>query len=124
MVHASMRAKGRVRAMGTAHVRIEEASGVLTVTLARPDKKNALTSQMYAALLQAFERASAQSAVHALLLDADGDDFCAGNDIADFVAMARSGEALENSAVLRFLHALAAFDKPLLAAVRGRAVGI
>jgi len=106
------------------HVRIEVASGLMAVTLARPDKKNALTNEMYAALAQAFERASAQSAVHALLLDADGDDFCAGNDIADFAAMARSEEALENSAVLRFLRTLAAFDKPLLAAVRGRAVGI
>src|SRR6202049_489296 len=105
-------------------VRIERSSGLLAITLARPDKKNALTREMYQALVQAFELASAEPSVHVVLVDADGGDFCAGNDIADFVAMARSGQALENSDVFRFLRALAVFDKPLVAAVRGRAVGI
>jgi enoyl-CoA hydratase/carnithine racemase len=106
------------------HVRVETTSGLLAITLARPDKKNALTSEMYQALVQAFELASAEPSVHVVLVDADGGDFCAGNDIADFVAMARSGQALETSDVFRFLRALAVFDKPLVAAVRGRAVGI
>ena len=105
-------------------VRVETASGLLAITLARPDKKNALTTQMYRALVQAFELASADPAVRVVLLDADGGDFCAGNDIADFVAMARSAQALDSSDVFRFLRALAAFDKPVVAAVRGRAVGI
>jgi enoyl-CoA hydratase/carnithine racemase len=105
-------------------VRIETTCGLLAVTLARPEKKNALTMPMYQALVQALERASADPAVHVVLLDADGGDFCAGNDIADFVALARSGQALESSDVFRFLRALALFDKPLVAAVRGRAVGI
>jgi enoyl-CoA hydratase/carnithine racemase len=106
------------------HVRIERTSGLLAITLSRPDKKNALTSQMYQALVQALELASAEPSIHVVLLDADGGDFCAGNDIADFVGLARSGQALENSDVFRFLRALAVFDKPLVAAVRGRAVGI
>lgn len=105
-------------------VRIETAAGVLGITLARPEKKNALTTQMYQALVQALERAGADPSIHVLLLDADGGDFCAGNDIADFVAQARSGQALEDSDVFRFLRALALLDKPLVAAVRGRAVGI
>jgi len=105
-------------------VRIEAASGLLAITLARPEKKNALTAQMYQALVQALEQASADPAIHVVLLDAEGDDFCAGNDIADFVAQARSAQALESADVFRFVRVLAAFDKPLVAAVRGRAVGI
>jgi enoyl-CoA hydratase/carnithine racemase len=106
------------------HVRIERISSLLAITLARPDKKNALTGEMYQALLQALELASADASIQVVLVDADGVDFCAGNDIADFVALARSGQTLEDSDVFRFLRALAVFDKPLVAAVRGRAVGI
>jgi len=105
-------------------VRIEVASGLLAATLARPDKKNALTAQMYQALVEAFELASADPSVRVVLLDAEGGDFCAGNDISDFVAMARSAQAPDSPDVFRFLRVLAAFDKPLVAAVRGRAVGI
>jgi enoyl-CoA hydratase/carnithine racemase len=106
------------------YVRIERISSLLAITLARPDKKNALTGEMYQALLQALELASADASIQVVLVDADGADFCAGNDIADFVALARTGQTLENSDVFRFLRALAVFDKPLVAAVRGRAVGI
>ncbi|MFI4867819.1 MAG: enoyl-CoA hydratase-related protein [Steroidobacterales bacterium] len=106
------------------HVRIERTPGLLAMTLARPEKKNALTTQMYQGLLAGLELASAEPSVHAVLLDADGADFCAGNDIGDFIALAGSGQALESSDVFRFLRALAVFGKPLIAAVRGRAVGI
>jgi enoyl-CoA hydratase/carnithine racemase len=108
----------------SSQVRVENTSGVLTITLARPDKKNALTAQMYQALVEALEMASAEPSVQAVLLDADGEDFCAGNDIGDFVLLARSAQTIEDSDVFRFLRALAMFDKPLVAAVRGRAVGI
>ena len=106
------------------HVRIETSSGLLVITLARPEKKNALTTQMYQALVQGLELASAEPSIQVVLLQADGGDFCAGNDIADFVALAGSGHGLENADVYRFLRALAVFDKPLVAAVQGRAVGI
>src|SRR3984957_13231903 len=108
----------------SSQVRVENTSGVLTITLARPNKKNALTAQMYQALVEALEMASAEPSVQAVLLDADGEVFCAGNDIGDFVLLARSAQAIENSDVFRFLRARALFDKPLVAAVRGRAVGI
>src|SRR5580658_7218192 len=105
-------------------VQIETASGLMAITLARPEKKNALTTSMYQALVQALEQASTDPSIHVALLDAEGGDFCAGNDIADFAAQARSGQALESYDVFRFVRALAVFDKPLIAAVRGRAVGI
>jgi enoyl-CoA hydratase/carnithine racemase len=106
------------------HVRVERIAGLLAITLARPEKKNAISAQMYQALAQALELANTEPSVHVVLLDADGDDFCAGNDIADFVALARSGTPFEQSEVFRFLRALAGLIKPLVAAVRGRAVGI
>jgi enoyl-CoA hydratase/carnithine racemase len=105
-------------------LRVESAPGLLAITLARPEKKNALTGAMYEALLQAFEHASLEASIRVVLLEAEGADFCAGNDIADFLAMARSRESLASSAAFRFLRMLASFDKPLVAAVRGRAVGI
>jgi enoyl-CoA hydratase/carnithine racemase len=105
-------------------IRIELTSGVLRITLARPAKKNALTAEMYEALAQALERASADPSIHVVLIGADGADFCAGNDIADFLAISQSASALANSPAFRFLRSLASFDKPLVAAVCGRAIGI
>ena len=106
------------------HVRVALDQGVLTVTLARPDKKNAITQAMYAALSEATERARTDPDVRVILFRAEGDSFCAGNDIADFIAIgSQTGEPLDMS-VFRFLKALADLDRPALAAVRGRAVGI
>jgi enoyl-CoA hydratase/carnithine racemase len=105
-------------------VRIETAAGLQVITLARAEKKNALTASMYQALVAALEQASADPSIHVVLLDAEGGDFCAGNDIADFAAQARSGQALQGHDVFRFVRTLAVFDKPLVAAVQGRAVGI
>ena len=108
----------------TDHIHTELADGVLTVTLARPEKKNAITQAMYAALSEATERARTDDAVRVLLFRSEGDSFSAGNDIADFIAIgSQIGEPLDMS-VFRFLKALAELDKPAVAAVRGRAVGI
>lgn len=105
-------------------VRSRTEAGVMSLTLARPEKKNALSVPMYRLLTAALEQASANSAVHVVLLDAEGDDFCAGNDIGDFITLGQVDTPLAQSEVFRFLRALASFDKPLVAAVRGRAVGI
>ncbi|MBX9707320.1 MAG: enoyl-CoA hydratase/isomerase family protein, partial [Caulobacteraceae bacterium] len=100
-------------------------SGVLTVTLNRPEKKNAITQAMYAALAEATERARTDDAVRVLLFRAAGDSFSAGNDIADFIAIGSSGGGqVVDAPVFHFLKALADLDKPAMAAVRGRAVGI
>jgi len=108
----------------TDHIKTELAGGVLSVTLARPEKKNAITQAMYAALSAATERARTDDAVRVLLFRGEGDSFSAGNDIADFIAIgSQTSEPLDMS-VFRFLKALADLDKPAVAAVRGRAVGI
>lgn len=106
------------------HIRTELDGGVLTVTLNRADKKNAITQAMYAALSEATERARSDDAVRVMLLRAEGDSFSAGNDIGDFIAIGSQTDKPFDMSVFRFLKALADLDKPLVAAVKGRAVGI
>ena len=108
----------------TDHIETDLASGVLTVTLARPEKKNAITQAMYAALSDATEQARTDDAVRVLMFRSKGDSFSAGNDIADFIALGSQGQQPLDMSVFRFLKALADLDKPAVAAVRGRAVGI
>lgn len=106
------------------HIRTELSDGVLSVTLSRADKKNAITQAMYAALSDAMERAKADDAIRAVLLRAEGDSFSAGNDIGDFIAIGSQTEKPFDMSVFRYLKSLADLDKPLVAAVKGRAVGI
>lgn len=107
----------------TEAVRTALEAGVMTLTLARPGKKNALTDAMYAALADALERAEGDPAVRCVLFEAEGDSFSAGNDIADFARIA-VGDAPGEASVFRFLKALAASTTPLVAAVQGAAVGV
>lgn len=108
----------------TEHVRTTVEDGILRVTLARSDKKNALTTAMYAALGNALARAETDPSVRAVLLEAEGDAFSAGNDLGDFAAVASGQLALEDTTIHLFLNALAAARKPYVAAVQGLAVGI
>ena len=105
------------------HVLIETAGHVLTLTLNRPDKKNALTRAMYSTLADAMARADDDADTRCIVLRAHGDMFTAGNDLADFMAMAgRGAPQLEDANPL--LPMLARVRKPLIAAVNGRAVGV
>ncbi len=107
------------------HIQTVLQDGVLTVTLNRADKKNAITQAMYAALADATERSRTDDAIRVILFRSEGDSFSAGNDIADFIALgSQSSGNLVEMGVFRFLKALADLDKPAVAAVRGRAVGI
>jgi enoyl-CoA hydratase/carnithine racemase len=110
----------------TEHVLTETAGGVLTLTLNRPEKKNALTRAMYQALADGIDRADADPAIHCVLIQANGDMFTAGNDLADFAAVNR-GDADANSAREGgnpLLNALERAKTPIVAAVNGRAVGV
>jgi enoyl-CoA hydratase/carnithine racemase len=106
------------------HVRIRTEDGVLRLTLARPDKKNALTNAMYSALGEALEHAESDNSIRAVLLDAEGDAFTAGNDLEDFAAVAAGTLRREDMTSQRFLTALAKARKPYVAAVQGLAVGV
>jgi enoyl-CoA hydratase/carnithine racemase len=106
-------------------VEIERDGGVLVATLNRPDKKNALTGAMYRALREALAAASADEGVGAVMVTGAGGAFCAGNDIGDFLAENRAqGEGARIGPGGEFIRALARFDKPIVAAVEGPAIGV
>ena len=99
----------------------DNAAGVMTITLNRIDKKNAITAAMYDALADALAQAEADTSVRAIVLQGHETVFCAGNDIADFLD---NPPATPESPVFRFLRAVSTCAKPLLAGVCGPAVGI
>jgi len=104
------------------HVRIERDDGVLAITLARPERRNAITVAMYSALAEAIEAASGDPDVRLITIRGEGQDFTAGNDLNDFLqALPRNSEDIP---VWRLLRALASNEVPLVAAVQGNAVGI
>jgi enoyl-CoA hydratase/carnithine racemase len=106
------------------NVRISTAERITSIELHRPEKKNALTQEMYQAMGEAIARAEADPAVHVILLHGQPDCFTAGNDLADFLA-ASGGEALgAGGPAPRFLAAIRTARKPVVAAVGGVAVGI
>jgi enoyl-CoA hydratase/carnithine racemase len=96
-------------------------SGVMTITFNRLDKKNSITSSMYAAMADAVAQAGADPAVRVVVFQGHESIFSAGNDIGDFLIQPPS---TQESPVFRFLRGIATFEKPLLAAVAGPAVGI
>lgn len=96
--------------------------GVQTIHMARPDKKNALTTAMYAAMVAALKDGEARDDVRVHLFKGEPGAFSAGNDIVDFLA-AGEGNGLARD-VVHFLKSLATADKPLVAAVDGLAIGI
>jgi enoyl-CoA hydratase/carnithine racemase len=105
-------------------VRIEESSHLMVVTLDRASHKNAITDAMYGDIAAALTRARADPQVHAVLLTAEGPDFCAGNDIQMFLDATTGEKDIFDSNVEHFLTALSTFPKPLIAAVRGNAIGV
>src|SRR4030095_4012020 len=84
------------------HVKVEVENGILTLTLQRPDKKNALTGAMYDALSDAMDRAETDPSIKVVLFQGDGDSFTAGNDLADFAAQSGSNSDDETPA-FRFI---------------------
>jgi enoyl-CoA hydratase/carnithine racemase len=110
----------------TSAVRRTLEDRVLELTLARPEKKNALTEAMYRELADALTAASADEEVSAVIFAAEGGVFSAGNDLADFQAIGSSEEAQqpEDNAASAFIAALSSAPVPLIAAVQGPAVGI
>jgi enoyl-CoA hydratase/carnithine racemase len=100
---------------------VHAEAGVLTLTLNRLERKNSITSDMYAALADGIARAQDDASVRVVVIQGHETVFCAGNDIGDFLNKPPAGE---DSPVFRFLRGIAGFAKPLVAAVCGPAVGI
>lgn len=100
---------------------VRAADGVLHLRMQRPERKNALTFAMYEALTEGLTRAAGDAAIRVVTIAGTGGVFSSGNDLQDFMKQPRADE---DSPVFRFLRALVALDKPLVAAVEGPAVGI
>ena len=94
---------------------------ILHLRLNRTNKKNALTQDMYRALLDGINEAEADESVHAVVFSAEGDTFCAGNDLGDFM---RHGELTPKAPVFQLLKRLPELTVPLVASVQGAAIGI
>ncbi len=96
-------------------------AGVMTITMNRIEKKNSLTQAMYGAMADALAQAGDDAAIRAVVIQGHATVFSAGNDIADFL---NGPPSTQESHVSRFLRGIAAFPKPLVAAVCGPAVGV
>ena len=111
----------------TDEIEITREGAVVCAALARPEKKNAITSAMYEALIDVLDRADEDASVGAFVVSGKGGVFTAGNDIRDFLAIATGAAGSRDPRDFpgwRFIAKLADFGKPLIAAVQGPAVGI
>jgi methylglutaconyl-CoA hydratase len=106
-------------------VRVALDGGVLTATLNRPDKKNAIDTAMLDALLATLDRAELDQAVRVVALRGAGGDFCAGMDLNELLASADQSVEANRRAALRFadlLLRMRRLPKPVVAVVQGRAL--
>lgn len=103
------------------HVLYALEGGVATITMNRPEKKNALTVQMYEDLVSAFKRADDDKAARVILWRSVGDLFTSGNDLKDFMSAPPAGF---DSPVFQLLLTLVELETPVVAAVQGAAIGI
>src|ERR1051325_5137719 len=104
------------------HVQTHVENDVLHLILNRAEKKNALTSAMYEALVAAVQGAESDGSIRVIILRGNGDSFSAGNDIEDFVQKPWKGQSVPPAE--QFIRAVAFARKPVIAAVHGLAVGI
>jgi enoyl-CoA hydratase/carnithine racemase len=102
-------------------IRTAVVDGIATIEIARPEKKNALTVEMYQAMADALDAAREDAAVRAVLITGQPGIFTSGNDLEDFMQRPRQGA---DSPVFRFMRSLMDCDRPVVAAVTGAAIGI
>jgi len=98
----------------------ERFENILRIQFNRPEKKNAMTSNMYSTVAELLNAAAKDDETWVVLLHGAGDAFCAGNDLEDFLYNPPKND---DSPQARFFAALIEFDKPLIAAVHGIAIG-
>jgi len=96
------------------------SSGILSVELSRPAKKNAITAAMYTTLAGIFRDAAADSGVRVVLWYGAGGSFSAGNDVEDFL---KNPPGPGESPQAHLMDAFIGFEKPIVAAVQGAAIG-
>ena len=108
-------------------IRVESDGAVARITLARPEKRNALDHETTHELLQALTSCAQHIETRAVLLTADGEDFCAGADLhalAGMVDATAEAHYADAEALGRVFIAMREMPKPVIAAVRGRALAV
>ncbi|MDQ2093293.1 enoyl-CoA hydratase-related protein [Rhodalgimonas zhirmunskyi] len=105
----------------TENIQLQTAERVTTMTIARPEKRNAITQAMYGAMADAIEDYAKSDDVRAFVITGAEDYFTSGNDLQDFVMGSRGDDV---PPVIRFLKAVSSCPKPLIAAVNGPAIGV
>lgn len=105
----------------TDHIKADLSEHILTLKINRPEKKNALTVAMYAALADAINSTNNDQNVRVIIVTGSEDSFTAGNDLKDFL---ENPPTDPSSPVFRFMHAIAGARKPVVAAINGLAIGI
>jgi len=108
----------------TDHVTVTDDDATRVITLRRPDKKNALTQDMYAAISRAIDGAQTDSKIRCLVISGGAGAFTAGNDLDDFLKASGNATGDRPMNAIKFLRSLAHNAKPLVAAVDGVAVGV
>ena len=103
------------------HILSVIGDGILTLSFNRPEKKNAITAAMYAEAARVLHDAETNAAVRVVILTGVGNVFTAGNDLKDFL---ENPPTEAEAPVFRFMAAMVALTKPVIAAVAGAAVGI
>src|SRR6202166_1553893 len=98
----------------------ERSGSILRVQLNRPSKKNAMTSAMYVTMADLLNESAKDDSVRVVLWHGAGDSFCAGNDLDDFL---KNPPGPEESPQSRLINAFIDFEKPIVAAVQGAAIG-
>jgi len=106
--------------VAAADIVTERSGAVLSVQLNRPAKKNAMTSSMYIAMADLLDSAARDESIRVVLWHGAGDSFSAGNDVADFL---NNPPGPGDSPQRRLIDAFIAFEKPIVAAVQGAAIG-
>jgi len=109
----------------TDHLRIADEDAVRVITLRRPEKKNAITQDMYRAMSEAIDTAQGSPSIRCIIITGGPGVFTAGNDLEDFLKDGTSNTgAPRTSNAIKFLYSLAHNEKPIVAAVDGIAIGI
>ena len=103
------------------HILIERSGAIVTIRMARPEKKNALTAEMYTGMTAGLRDATTDAGVRAIMIAGAGGSFTSGNDLKDFASTPPQNS---DSPVFQFLREISSCPKPIVAAVSGVAVGI
>lgn len=106
--------------MNSNHIQSEISNRVLTISMNRPEKKNALTSEMYLTMAELLTRADVEKEVKCVVIQGQIDLFTSGNDVKDFL----NSDRTKVPPAIHFLKAISNFSKPLIGAVGGQAIGI